>query len=121
MVGMFGLWNMLKTVFCLLVDFNRRLSPSHSQPPLYLSWFSHCVGKPVPGFVSTLFHHIYSAPRRSVQMFLQAMLHVWHPMHLSRWNTIAICDLTSISFPRPFLFVTIAGPEACARARGCRG
>src|SRR5215471_778013 len=94
MVGMCGLWKMLKTVFSLLVDFSLSLPLPHSQPPLYLSWFSHCVGKPVPGLVSTLFHHMYSAPLRSVQMFLQAMLHVWQPMHLSRWKTIATCDRT---------------------------
>ena len=48
----------------------------------------------MPGFVSTLFHHMYSAPLRSVQMFLQAMLQVWQPMHLSRWNTIDTCART---------------------------
>src|SRR6516162_9855188 len=96
MVGMFGLWKMLTTVFSLLVHFSPSLPSLHSHPPLYFSWFSHCVGKPVPGFVSTLFHHMYSVPLRSVQMFLQAMLHVWHPMHLSRWKTMAIWERTSI-------------------------
>src|SRR5437867_2669857 len=98
MVGMCGLWKMLKTVFSLLVDFSASLPSLHSQPPLYFSWFSHWVGKPVPGFVSTLFHHMYSVPLRSVQMFLQAMLQVWQPMHLSRWNTIATCERTFIAF-----------------------
>src|SRR5215475_6908630 len=96
MVGIFGLWKMLTTVFSLLVDFSPNLPSLHSHPPLYFSWFSHCVGKPVPGFVSTLFHHMYSVPLRSVQMFLQAILHVWQPMHLSRWNTIATCERTFI-------------------------
>ena len=50
----------------------------------------------MPGLVSTLFHHMYSVPLRSVQMFLQAMLQVWQPMHLSRWNTIEICARTSM-------------------------
>jgi hypothetical protein len=58
------------------------------KPPPYCSWSSQAVGKPVPGLVSTLFHHMYSDPLRSVHTFLQAMLHVWHPMHLSRWKTI---------------------------------
>src|SRR3989337_1561389 len=40
-----------------------------------------------------------SAPRRSVQMFLQEILQVWHPMHLSRWNTITSCARTSIASP----------------------
>ena len=68
----------------LPVDRNFRFPFSTSQPPLYLLWSSHDVGYPVPGLVSTLFHHMYSVPWRSVQMFLQAMLQVWHPMHLSR-------------------------------------
>ena len=67
-----------------------------SKPPWYLSWSSHIVGYPVPGFVSTLFHHMYSAPLRSVQMFLQAIEHVWQPMHLSRWNTIDTCARISM-------------------------
>ncbi len=44
----------------------------------------------MPGLVSTLFHHAYSMPRRSVHWFLQATLQVWQPMHLSRWNTVEI-------------------------------
>jgi len=39
---------------------------------------------------------MYSAPLRSVHTFLQATLHVWHPMHLSKWNTIEIWDRTFI-------------------------
>src|SRR6185437_17035602 len=35
---------------------------------------------------------MYSVPGRSVQRFLQARLHVWHPMHLSRWKTIETCE-----------------------------
>src|SRR3989304_1390359 len=42
---------------------------------------------------------MYSAPRRSVQMFLQEMLQVWHPMHLSRWHTITSGARTSIASP----------------------
>src|SRR6516165_7812405 len=87
---------MLKMMRVLSVDFRRNLPLVSSQPPLYLSWSSQLVGYPVPGLVSTLFHHMYSAPLRSVQMFLQAMLHVWQPMHLSRWKTIEICMRTSM-------------------------
>lgn len=43
----------------------------------------------MPGFVSTLFHHWYSVPWRFVQTFLQVTEQVWHPMHLSRFITIA--------------------------------
>ena len=39
-------------------------------------------------------HHMYSVPGRSVHTFLQAMLQVWQPMHLSRWKTIEICERT---------------------------
>src|SRR5512135_735150 len=42
---------------------------------------------------------MYSAPRRSVQMFLQEILQAWHPMHLSRLNTITSCARTSIASP----------------------
>src|SRR5450631_2792069 len=42
---------------------------------------------------------MYSAPLRSVQMFLQEMLQVWQPMHLSRLNTITSCALTFIASP----------------------
>src|SRR3972149_8703142 len=96
MLGMEGLWKMFVTVRALPVDFRRKSPSFSSQPPLNFCWFSHWAGKPAPGLVSTLFHHMYSVPRRSVQMFLQAMLHVWHPMHLSRWKTIETCALTSI-------------------------
>src|SRR5579872_33446 len=40
---------------------------------------------------------MYSVPGRSVQRFLQARLQVWHPMHLSRWNTMEICERTFIT------------------------
>src|SRR5215472_13236034 len=112
MVGMFGLWKMLKTVFSLLVDLSPSFPSLHSQPPLYFSWFSHCVGKPVPGLVSTLFHHMYSVPWRSVQMFLQAMLHVWQPIHLSRWNTIETCERMSMLVP-----FTTSDQAICVRTR----
>src|SRR5690349_3586819 len=121
MVGIFGLWKMLNTVFSLLVDFRPSFPSLDSQPPLYFSWFSHCVGNPVPGFVSTLFHHMYSVPLRSVQMFLQAMLHVWQPMHLSRWNTIATCERTFIEFSSsPFQVRQLAHQDMCVAvaARG---
>src|SRR5208282_1061342 len=94
---------MLKSVFALPVDFSRSLPLCISQPPWYFSWSSQSVGKPVPGFVSTLFHHMYSVPRRSVQIFLQAMLHVWQPMHLSRWKTMETCE-------RIFIAVLLRSP-----------
>jgi hypothetical protein len=55
---------------------SRTPSPSFTQPPWYFSWSSQRRGKPVPGFVSTLFHHMYSVPLRSVQRFLQTTLQV---------------------------------------------
>src|SRR5579864_2643230 len=48
----------------------------------------------MPGLVSTLFHHAYSMPLREVHTFLHVTEHVWHPMHLSRFITIAICART---------------------------
>src|SRR3990170_7971874 len=87
----------------------RSASPRFSQPPKYLVWSSHSVGKPVPGLVSTLFHHMYSVPLRSVQMLLQDTLQVWQPMHLSRWNTvdtwarIFMTMLPFLSTPHPAL------------------
>ena len=66
----------------------------------------------MPGLVSTLFHHMYSAPVRSVQMFLQATLQVWQPMHLSRWKTIETCARISISCPSS----TSRAAPACARS-----
>src|SRR5574341_713758 len=101
MEGWLGLWKILKSASPLFCDFSSREPFFFSQPPLYLAWSSHAVGKPVPGLVSTLFHHMYSAPLRSVQMFLQATEQVWHPMHLSRWKTIETCDLTFIVVPLP--------------------
>lgn len=47
----------------------------------------------MPGFVSTLLKYIYSAPVRFVHVFLQVTLHVWQPMHLSKFMTIPICAL----------------------------
>src|SRR5690606_2741702 len=47
----------------------------------------------MPGFVSTLLNHMYSAPGRFVQVLLQVTLQVWHPMHLSKFMTMAICAL----------------------------
>ena len=45
----------------------------------------------MPGLVSTLLNHAYSTPSRVVHTFLQVTEQVWHPMHLSRFSTIAIC------------------------------
>src|SRR5581483_9279160 len=87
---------MLNRALLLFWDLSSRSPFFFSQPPLYRSWSSQRVGKPVPGLVSTLFHHMYSVPLRSVQMFLHAMEQVWHPMHLSRWKTMEIWDRTSI-------------------------
>ncbi|CAB3810779.1 hypothetical protein LMG28688_07291 [Paraburkholderia caffeinitolerans] len=52
----------------------------------------------MPGLVSTLLNHAYSMPSRLVQTFLQVTEHVWQPMHLSRFNTIAICARTFMTF-----------------------
>ena len=45
----------------------------------------------MPGFVSTLLNHAYSTPSRDVHTFLHVTEHVWQPMHLSRFRTIATC------------------------------
>src|ERR1035437_30861 len=82
----------------LLPSFRRSRPSSSSQPPSYCSWSSYSVGYPVPGLVSTSFPHMYSVPGRSVQRFLQARLHVWHPIHLSRWKTIEICERTFMRY-----------------------
>ena len=50
----------------------------------------------MPGLVSTLLNHAYSMPSREVHTFLQVTEQVWHPMHLSRLSTIAICARTFI-------------------------
>ena len=67
----------------------------------------------MPGLVSTLFHHMYSVPLRSVQMFLQAMLQVWQPMHLSRWKTMRNLrsDVHRDAFPLPFEFGQFADQD----------
>src|SRR5512136_307840 len=57
----------------------------------------------MPGLVSTLLTHMYSAPLRLVQTFLQGMLQVWQPMHLSRFNTIASWALIFIPLDLPGL------------------
>src|SRR5215469_1752977 len=100
MVGWLGLWKILNSALPLFCDLSSRLPFSAFHPPLYRFWSSQRVGYPVPGLVSTLFHHMYSVPRRSVQMFLQAIEQVWQPMHLSRWNTIETCERTFILFVR---------------------
>src|SRR5689334_25166896 len=60
-------------------------------PPFHFFWFSHSLGYPMPGLVSTLLNQAYSMPSRLVQTFLQVTEQVWQPMHLSRLRTIAIC------------------------------
>ena len=44
----------------------------------------------MPGFDSTLLNQAYSMPSREVHTFLQVTEQVWQPMHLSRFNTMAI-------------------------------
>ena len=53
----------------------------------------------MPGLVSTLLNHAYSMPSRLVHTFLQVTEQVWHPMHLSRFSTIAICARIFIGTP----------------------
>src|SRR5215813_3774599 len=53
----------------------------------------------MPGLVSTLLNHAYSMPSRLVQTFLQVTEQVWHPMHLSRFSTIAICARIFMGVP----------------------
>src|SRR5512145_1984163 len=96
---MLGWKNRFSRVGTFPIARSRRRFPSATQPPLYVSWSSQRFGYPTPGLVSTLFHHMYSAPRRSVQMFLQEMLQAWQPMHLSRLNTITSWARTSIGSP----------------------
>src|SRR5690242_3143575 len=67
-----------------------------SQPPFHFFWFSHSLGKPIPGLVSTLLNQAYSTPSRLVHTFLQVTEHVWQPMHLSRLRTIATWARTFI-------------------------
>ena len=50
-------------------------------------------GYPSPGLVSTLLNQAYSTPLRLVHACLQVTEQVWHPMHLSRFITIAICAI----------------------------
>src|SRR5690242_6605673 len=71
------------------------------QPPFHFFWSSHSLGYPTPGLVSTLLNQAYSTPSRLVQTFLQVTEQVWHPMHLSRFSTIAICARIFILQP-PF-------------------
>src|SRR5512143_470904 len=118
MVGMEGLWKMFGTTRALPVDLRRSFPSTISQPPRYCSWSSHLVGYPVPGLVSTLFHHMYSVPRRSVQRFLHARLHVWQPMHLSRWDTIETCARTFMSFASCPSRLTSRRPPALTGAPG---
>src|SRR3546814_10769256 len=56
----------------------------------------------MPGLVSTLLNQTYSMPSRLVQTFLQVIEQVWHPIHLSRLSTMAICARTFI-LPTPSL------------------
>ena len=54
-------------------------------------------GYPWPGLVSTLLNQTYSVPGRFVHTCLHVTEQVWHPMHLSRFITIATCARTCIS------------------------
>src|SRR5512146_724001 len=67
------------------------------QPPFHFFWFSHSLGKPMPGLVSTLLNQAYSTPSRLVHTFLQVTEQVWQPMHLSRFRTIATWARTFIT------------------------
>src|SRR5450759_2090650 len=127
MVGRKGLWKRFASPLLRLWSFSRTVPASFTHPPWYFSWSSQRVGYPVPCFVSTLFHHMYSVPRRSVQMFLQAMLQVWQPMHLSRWNTIETCARMFIGvllhplpsrFPLELMDVNIRIPVGARRTPG---
>src|SRR5512135_3621940 len=127
MVGRKGLWKRFASPLVRLWSFSRILPPSFTHPPWYFSWSPQREGYPVPGFVSTLFHHMYSVPRRSVHRFLQAMLQVWQPMHLSRWNTIETFARMFTGFlphPLPSWFslelvdVNISVPVGARRAPG---
>ena len=60
-----------------------------TQPPCQRSWSWYVRGYPCPGRVSTLLNHTYSTPERLVHACLQVTEQVWHPMHLSRFITIA--------------------------------
>src|SRR5690606_4496771 len=64
------------------------------QPPFHRSWSWYRRGYPCPGRVSTLLNQTYSTPLRLVQACLQVTEQVWHPMHLSRFITIASCAIT---------------------------
>src|SRR5436189_3566567 len=62
----------------------------------------------MPGLVSTLLNQAYSMPSRLVHTFLQVTEQVWHPMHLSRFSTMAICArifmcVSLVSFPLPIV------------------
>src|ERR1051326_8142869 len=48
----------------------------------------------MPGLVSTLLKYTYSVPGRLVHTCLQVTEHVWQPMHLSRFITIATWAMT---------------------------
>src|SRR5215475_4197224 len=71
----------------------------------------------MPGLVSTLLNQAYSMPSRLVHTFLQVTEQVWHPMHLSRFSTIAICA-------RIFMGValstcsSVSSRALCPRSRG---
>src|SRR6476620_9845924 len=78
-------------------------------PPVQFFWFSHSLGKPIPGLVSTLLNQAYSMPGRLVHTFLQVTEQVWQPMHLSRLRTMPIW--ARIFIPPP------AGPPQGRRQR----
>src|SRR5579863_9288227 len=64
----------------------------------------------MPGLVSTLLNQAYSMPSRLVHTFLQVTEQVWHPMHLSRLSTIAICA-------RIFILRPPVSERRCSAAR----
>ncbi len=100
MEGIFGLLKMV-------ISFRIRLPPSsvnlprrlRVQPPRHCCWSSYRRGYPCPGRVSTLLNQTYSTPDRLVHACLQVTEQVWHPMHLSRFITIAIWAMTLIDLP----------------------
>src|SRR5690554_5239844 len=98
MVGMVGLAKRFFIMPILLPILGVSRSLSSVQPPFHRSWFSHSSGYPMPGFVSTLLNHTYSTPLREVHTFLQVTEQVWHPIHLSRFITMAICARICIVF-----------------------
>src|SRR3990172_2857014 len=55
------------------------------------TWPPRPRGKEPQGFVSTLFQNMYSWPLPEVHVVLQAIVQVWHAMHLLMSNTALTC------------------------------